>query len=163
MDQQDHNSNEDMSQFLKDLKTKDSGYRLPNDYFAKMQASVLDQVIEQETVKEMVFVDNLKAWFQLLLKPQYALIGIVAMILIGVFVGNNGSTDNLNSFANLEDQDLEYYIENEIDDLELMAAISEDELNDMNFPVSINDAIIVPDQYIEDLDDIILEDLLIEH
>ena len=167
MDQLYHNSKEEIPQFLRELKNKDTGYRLPTDYFAKMQAKVLDQVIEKEVVHNTVFFDNLKNWYKLFLRPQYAFVGIATIILIGIFIGTgNNSTGVNDSFSTLDDNDLEYFMENEIGDLnsqELMATLSTDEIDFNNVPISSNDALnAIPDDYIEELDDTNLIDFELE-
>jgi len=169
MDQRDHNSTEDMPQFLKALKNRNSGYRVPNDYFAQMQANVLDKVLEKKTVQHTDLLDNVKNWYQLLFKFQYGYVGLATIALIVAFVATRDySTGITNSFASLDDSDLEYFMENEIDDIDdqdIMATLSANEIdfNDFSVPISSVDLLgDIPDHYIDDLDNTVLIDFELE-
>ena len=169
MDQIYHNLNEDTPQFLKDLKNKDTGYRLPSDYFAQMQSNVLSQVAEKESVGNKDFLNNLKSWYQFLFKSNYGYASLAAITLMVVFVATRDySTGLCNSFTLLEDVDLEYFIENEIDDVndqELMATIYTDQynINNVSLPISSSDVFsTIAEEFIEDFDNLILEDFILE-
>jgi len=167
MDQLDHNSNSETPNLLKRMKQKNSGYQIPKDYFAKMQTNVLSQVIEPDVAKNISWFERL----QVLLQYKYQFATVAAAVLVGFMLLNNPATTSIEGqyvFSDLEENDLEYYLENDLDswnNQDLMAVLSEDEIDiaDFSIPISseelLND---LPDQYIEELEDDSLQDFNIE-
>lgn len=158
MDQEKNKSNEELPKLLGRFQ-RNEGFELPKDYFATMQESVLNEVLERspETNANISIWENLKIFFQHALQPQYALIGLAAVILIGLTIGiGTNEQPNQNAFEGLSQADFEYYIDANIDEMnsqDFYTALASYDVG-AAIPIStINVPSDVADEYFEDLDD----------
>lgn len=162
MDQINKNSNDESFEFLEGLKDQ-SSFKVPANYFAEMQASVLDQVIGDESALPQAQSWSIWDSIKSILKPSYALATVTAVAIFGLLLfPTSDPTTSVDAFAELSDTDLEYFLSNEIDDsegIELMAILSEDDIDLTAIPIQ-EEATPFPetmtDDYINEIDESIL-------
>jgi|GEM_PF-3327032 len=159
MDQNNKYEHDESTEFLQGLKDE-SGFKVPNNYFAKMQSEILDQVLPDTTETESSLWARLFGNLKSLIQPQYALAGIAAIVVAGLmFLPTNDSADASDAFAELSESDLEYYLNSEIDNLngeELIAILSTDETDLSLVPIQGSDVAfpeIMAEEYMIEIDD----------
>jgi hypothetical protein len=72
---------EEFSPFLKKMKDKDEGFRVPKDYFKSLPDEVLNK-IKPDVPTSRTWADELAVFVQRLLQPKYALALATAVVLV---------------------------------------------------------------------------------
>lgn len=161
MDNLNKESFEEQSDLLSSLKKGHAGFDLPKDYFSRMQASVLEQVIEETEAPVFSGWDRINQVLKGIIQPQYALLAVAATVLVVIAVGIKNSSSVIKpseAWSSLSVEDYEYYFDSNIEEYnnqEIMAVLSEDELIDQNAitPIStIEIPDVIVDEYIDGLD-----------
>jgi len=157
---------EKLSPHLAKLKKTDP-FKVPDDYFAQMSSEVFEKVQEANKVPapepSLSFFDRLAAGIKTLFQPRYAVgFGMVALLLIAVFVFNKGevNTDSM-LLADLQVTDAQQYLADNIDEFDESLLLDLDlDINQMDGLTGedLDDEIL--EELFEDLDEQLLEELL---
>lgn len=158
MDQIDKNNFDERPEALRPLKDN-SGFKLPPNYFAEMQASILDNVAPEPAIRQRsswdIFLERLEVF-----RPQHVLAGLATLLAFGLFIFPNifSSTDT-DALADLDDIDFEYFLNDELENLEgedLIAILTTDETDILSLPIQ-ESSIILPEniaaEYILEIDE----------
>lgn len=157
---------EKLSPHLAKLKKTDP-FKVPDDYFAQMSSEVFEKIQAANEVPTAVpsisFADRIATGFRALFQPRYAVgFGMVALLLISVFVFNKGevNTSSMN-FADLEVEEAQQYLADNIEDFDESLLLDLDlDINEMEGLTAddLNDEIL--EELIDDLDEQMLDELL---
>lgn len=127
-----HNELEQLSPLLLEIRKKPEGFQVPEDYFAKLQSSVLTQVKDEKTlvlnqnIAQQKATDKPSLWTLLieqiewLIRPKYAIAfaSVVVMIMAGWFLLKPEANSNCNTLACVSDDEIHQYLEENIDEVE---------------------------------------------
>ncbi|MBT8221176.1 MAG: hypothetical protein KJP00_15215 [Bacteroidia bacterium] len=152
----------DLPDLLKEMKGKTS-FKIPNNYFNQMQDDVLGQIIKspapvstQHSWLEQL-LQNIQTYFQ----PKYvlAVAAIAALIVVSVGINQKSSVSDYEAvFAELSEEDYEYFLDTDLEELEnqqLISVLTSSEVAAINYvPVS-SDQVSeeLMEEYIVEMDD----------
>jgi len=110
----------DHAPFLAGMPRKEEGYKVPEDYFAKMEADLWEQLKpETKTVTESAprisWLDGLIQQVNWLLQPRMAmqLASVALLVLAGFFFWNRTASTQVDALANITaDEASEYLLAN---------------------------------------------------
>ena len=156
-DELKYNGNDDLPGFLKDAKDRNP-YKLPPQYFASLQDRVMDQVIiSEKTTTDVSIWQSFWVWIRNEFYPKYALVTAAIAILLAVGIGisddarNTGDIENV--LAEFSTEQLEYMINDDLDQWDQESLIS---------ALAINDEVRFIPTTAVDLPEEIMEDMIIE-
>lgn len=144
---------EEISPLLAKLKKEQSQPELPANFFNNLQVDVIQELRPEFEKPSTTFVEKgifvrLIEWVR---KPQVAMAFGVSLLLIGVvfFIINQQTFPPQDPWANLSDESILEYLDENIDDFEAVSLmeISEEE-EEVIFDTELDDNLI--DQYLED-------------
>ncbi len=159
---------EEIAPLLSELKDKGDGFEAPFKYFDGLADDIMNQLEENETPVKPAsdsLLNQVGAFFQSLFQPRTAMaFATVLLLLVAGWMYFPTEVNQTTTFAEVSDEILENYINENIDDFEedlFAGLVTEDDFSSLEFE-QINDTDLDKylDEIIDDIDENTLEDLL---
>lgn len=115
---------QDISPLLAQIRSEEEGYKVPHLYFETLQDKVLAEAKKQSEKTDI---------FARLFRPQLVLVASVMILFVaGIFLFNNNKNTQITDLKEISTEELAWYVNENIDDFDLLLEIDEPNLNISN-------------------------------
>lgn len=115
---------QNISPLLAQMKDEQEGYKVPHLYFETLQDKVLAEAKKQPKKTGIL---------ARLFRPQLTLVAsIMILLLAGIFLFNNNKNTQITDLEEISTEELAWYVNENIDDFDLLLEIDEPNLNISN-------------------------------